>query len=81
VIPALFGRIMARRQAKSFEAKFGQILIQYILRFALTESGLILLLISSQLRDAVSLVTYFGAFLVVMVIHYPRDESIIQMLN
>lgn len=81
VFPALIGRIMARTQAKSFEAKFGQILIQYILRFALTESGLILLLISSQSRDAGILVTYFGAFLVVMIIHYPKDENINEILK
>jgi hypothetical protein len=84
VIPGFLwnaSRKMKRPEGESFEARFGQIFVTHIFRFALTEAALILLLISSPSHELTTLMTYFGAAVALMIFHYPKDDRLDQMLN
>lgn len=55
-----------------YEAMLPGLMIEYVLRFAMTESSLMLLLIAERHATSSSAFVYFGAALAVMIFHFPR---------
>jgi hypothetical protein len=71
-VPQLIAKRIRGTPGDPVEGRMPALMILYILRFAMTEMGLLLLLMGDASGDAMRACVYLGAALALMAIHFPR---------
>jgi hypothetical protein len=75
----LIRRIRPAPPNNTMDTRLGLLLINHILRFALTEGALLLALLSNTHPGPMSAGCFYGVALGLMVIHYPTDSRILSL--